>query len=56
MVTITIDEKLPNAQNIPFCQVFNKFLNPSKSNRLKKFYYINDNFPLIIFKEFITYF
>ena len=39
MVTITIDEKLPNAQNIPFCPVFDKFLNPSKNNRLENLLY-----------------
>ena len=51
MVTITIDEKLPNAQNIPFCPVFDKFLNPSKNNRLEKFIILTIIFHLLFLKN-----
>lgn len=51
MVTITIDEKLPNAQNIPFYPVFNKFLNPFKSNILEKFIILTTIFHLLYLKN-----
>ena len=51
LVTITIDEKLPNAHNIPFCPVFNKFINPSKNNRLEKFIILTTIFHLLFLKN-----
>jgi hypothetical protein len=29
-IAIAFDDKIPNARNIQFCPVYNRFLNPSK--------------------------
>ena len=36
-ITITYDDKLPNSKNLSFCPIYNKFINPSKKNRLEAF-------------------
>ena len=46
MVGITIEEKLPNALNIPFCLVFYKFLN-RKNKRSEIFIILSINFHLL---------
>ena len=33
-LTITYDDKWPNSKNLPFCPVYNKFINPGKKKGL----------------------
>ena len=45
-ITITYDDKLPNSKNLPFCPVYNKFINHCKKNRLESFIIITSFFLL----------
>mgnify|MGYP003571360205 CR=1 FL=1 len=45
-ITMIFDDKLPNSKNLPFCPIYNKFINPSKKNRLEAFIIINYFFLL----------
>ena len=46
-ITITFDDKLPKARNIPYCPVYNKFLNPSKKWKLEKYIILTSIFQLL---------
>ena len=45
-ITITYDHKLPNSKDLPFCPIYNKFINPSKKSRLEAFIIITSIFLL----------
>ena len=45
-IIITYDDKLPNSKNLPFCPIYNKFINPSKKSRLEAFIIITSIFLL----------
>ena len=45
-ITITYDEKLLSSKDLPFCPVYNRFINPSKKNRVESFIIITSIFLL----------
>jgi hypothetical protein len=50
-VTITFDEKITNARNIPFCPSYSKYLNPSKNYRFEKYIILTSIFQLLFLSK-----
>ena len=49
-ITITFDDKIPDSQNIPFCQSINKYFNPNK-NRIEEYVLFSSKYHLILLSK-----
>ena len=50
-VTITFDDKITNARNIPFCPSYSKYLNPKKNFRFEKYTILTSIFQLLFLSK-----
>lgn len=50
IVTITFDDKVKDAKNLPFCPVYSEFKNPTKENRQESFIILTIFFSFKNFK------